>query len=174
MRNSHQTQHLPSTSIHLPQSLIPPHRQKDSTATPKLVTLSFQLTKNSLPLKLEIPHPSIRKGFQDFKESLEYSQEQIILQITTEENKQLKNSFTHNLTSFAKENRQMKETILDLQAQSLHDNLNFPVINHTPYKLHLSSANNYIHTWGGTLMGFLSGLLRRSLPHGTWSRWFCY
>ncbi|KAK1895368.1 Protein unc-13 like C [Dissostichus eleginoides] len=68
----------------------------------------------------------LHREFQQIRESLEFSQDQIITLI--KENKSLQHSvttLTTQVTSAAKENKEMKETVLDLQGRSMRDNLVF-------------------------------------------------
>lgn len=75
----------------------------------------------------------LHKEFQSLRESLEYSHEQI--EKLTKENKTLHKtvdtitdqltSVTTQLSTITAENKTMKETILDLQARSMRDNLVF-------------------------------------------------
>lgn len=68
----------------------------------------------------------LHKEFQSLRESLEFSQEQIIT--LTKENKTLQHSVTQlttQLSSVLTDNKHMKESILDLQARSMRDNIVF-------------------------------------------------
>lgn len=75
----------------------------------------------------------LHKEFQQLRHSLEYSQQQI--DTLTQENSSLQNAVktlttqlstvTTQIASITSENKAMKETILDLQARSMRDNLIF-------------------------------------------------
>ena len=78
---------------------------------------------------LEVLH----KEFQVLRDSLEFTHELIIE--LAKENKSLHhavNNLTSQLTSITKEHRQMKETMLDLQARSTRDNIVFSSIPESP------------------------------------------
>ncbi|XP_054631652.1 E3 ubiquitin-protein ligase znrf1 isoform X3 [Dunckerocampus dactyliophorus] len=68
----------------------------------------------------------LHKEFQAIRESLEFSQNQIVSLVT--ENATLRESvktLTDGVSQLVQENKTMKETILDLQARSMRDNLVF-------------------------------------------------
>lgn len=107
------------------RTISPPHRPPRNAGNPQTnhtvlrsVTPYFQLTINS---GLDTMKP--------LHESLEFSQEQLTK--LAKENKSLQHcatSLTTQLDSVDKENKDIKETILDLQSRSMRDNLVFSSI----------------------------------------------
>lgn len=90
----------------------------------------------------------LHKEFQQLCESLKFSQEQI--NTLTDENKSLQHfitSLTAQFGAVAKENKDMKETILDLQSRSMRDNLVFsgipePTHDNNPEGIHDHAPQN--------------------------------
>ena len=75
----------------------------------------------------------IHKEFNSLQTSLEFTQSQILT--LTQENAALKksvNTLTVQMESVSKENKQMKDTIIDLQCRSMRDNLIFTGIPEQP------------------------------------------
>lgn len=74
---------------------------------------------------MEIPHLE----FQALCESLEFSQQQVISLVAEKQAlRESVKSMTEGMSQLSMVNKDMKETILDLQARTMRDNLVFPGI----------------------------------------------
>ncbi|XP_049908677.1 protein unc-13 homolog C-like [Epinephelus moara] len=120
-RNSstpHTKRFRPFDSIH-----ISPHKTCCAEVSDILISINTNLSGLDARIGLiEILH----KEFQHLRESHEFSQHQI--ETVTKENRLLHtsvNMLNTRLNPVAKQNKEMKETILDLQSCSMRDNLVF-------------------------------------------------
>lgn len=66
----------------------------------------------------------LHKEFQALRESLEFSQQQVVA-LTTENEvlREIINSLTKGMTQLCQENKYIKDTIIKLQAQSMREDL---------------------------------------------------
>lgn len=96
------------------------------------VLLAIHEKLDSLDSRLSLVE-ILHKEFQALRESLEFSQQQVVE--LAAENKSLRetvSSLTTKMSQISSDNKAMKETILDLQARSMRDNLVFSGIPEHP------------------------------------------
>lgn len=102
-----------------PRAIPPP----GNSSIDILLSIEQRLTSVDARLNLmEILH----QEFQAMRESLEFSQQQVVS--LAAENKELRGSvksLTEGMSQLCKDNKYLKETVLDLQARSMRDNLVF-------------------------------------------------